>query len=307
MKATDHKNIIRLKEGKTYPFRITGITELPDGTEHFVLSDPNRVKHLLERKWYTHYNFDIGQLVTCRIDKINCSGKIYIEPLHPYYALGKEYDFAVRRIPESGKNENRRLVVFEDIFGNEILLSLVLFSGQIQPGQAVRLKVTRIRNGKIFLSEPEFDIGTTSGLKTGEEYVFNISDFIDDPGNRSYFVITTGNGSKFKLRSKYYEKYGLKKGQKINCRLISKGKELFFEPRHPVYEINKHYDFEVVGEKVIQRYPDMEKQVYVLRHDYGKDIILPLENVHKRLIGNNKINCIIKDIQKARLYLDCRK
>jgi hypothetical protein len=306
MSASGNESIIRIKEGKTYPFRITGITELPDGTEQFVLSDPNRVKHLLEKKWYTLYNFEVGQLIICRIDKINCSGKIYIEPLHPYYKLGKEYDFAVKRIPESDKNDNRRLVVFEDIFGNETMLSLVLFSGEIQPGKAVRLKVTRIRNGKVFLSEPEFDI-ENSGLKIGEEYAFSISDFIDDPGNRSFFIITAGNGSKFKLRSKYYEKYGLEKGQVINCRLIRKRKELFFEPRHPVYAINKRYDFEIIEEKVLPHYPDLVKKAYILRHDYGKDIILPEENVDKRFLRNNKIACVIKDIQKARLFLDCRK
>jgi hypothetical protein len=297
-------NIIKIREGKIYPFSIIGISELPDGTEYFILSDPNQVKHLLEKKHFIHYNFEVGQLITCRIDKINCNGKIYIEPLHPYYRLGKSYDFPLINIVHDGNNNN--MAVFEDVFGNEIMLPLDSFAEPPRIGLKVRLNVTRIKKGLIYLSEPGYDI-KNSGLKTGLEYAFTIKGFINNPGNRSYFIIATEEGAKFKLRFKFYENYGLKVGQTINCRLIKNGRDLFFEPSHPSYKINHWYDFEVIGEKGVHYYPTGEKKVYILRNNFGKNILLPAEKVNPGQIKNNKINCRVKDIRKARIFLTCRK
>jgi len=47
----------KLEEGKYYPFTITGAVILPDSAECFILSDVNKVKHLLYKKYYKNYNF----------------------------------------------------------------------------------------------------------------------------------------------------------------------------------------------------------------------------------------------------------
>jgi hypothetical protein len=296
----------RIKEGKTYPFRITGIVDLPDGTEHFVLTDPNRVKHLLKKKYYENYHFEIGQLITCRIDKINCNGKIYIEPCHPYYCLGKSYDFPLINVEVTKNKIKEKTAVFEDVFCNKVELPMNHFHPPLNAGEMVRLKVIRIKNGQIYLSEPGFEI-ENSGLKEGIEYPFTITDFINYPGNRSYFIITSDEGAKYKLRYKYYEKYGMKIGDTVYCRLTKVGKELFLEPRHPRYMINNQYDFDIIGEEIMPDYPEGERKVYILKNDFGKNIILPDYKIDTGLIINGKINCRVTDIRKAKLIMDCQK
>ena len=84
---------VELKEGNSYLFKITGTIVLPDGSESFVLTDPNKVRHLINTQYYSEYNLKNNQEIICRIDKINCTGKIYIEPEHPHYKLGEPYNF----------------------------------------------------------------------------------------------------------------------------------------------------------------------------------------------------------------------
>jgi hypothetical protein len=306
MSVANFDKVIKIKEGKTYAFRLTGIIDMPDGTEHFVLTDPNEVKHLLEKKYFQHYHFEIGQLISCRIDKINCNGKIYIEPCHPYYRLGKSYDFPLINIVGGENKISEKTAVFEDVFCNKVELPMNLFHAPLKVGEMLRLKVIRIKKGQIYLSEPGFEI-ENSRLKDGIEYLFTISDFIDYPGNRSYFILTSNEGSKYKLRYKYYEKYELKVGQTIYCRLIKEGKDLYFEPRHPYYVINGLHDFKIISEEIMPYYPTGVRKVYILQNDYGKNIMVPAEQTSARHIHEGKIICRVKDIRKGRLFLNCRK
>ncbi len=180
--------LITLKEGQVYSFKIKGITALPDGTECFVLIDPNHIKHLLERKHYLNYHFVVGQSIRCRVDKINCNGKIYVEPLHPFYRIGKKYDFPLTRIEQSKSQVDKAIAVFEDVFCNEITLELKHLPGSIKVGDFVRLTVTRIKHGQLFVAEPGMD-EDYSGMKEGGKYSFTIEDLIDFPAKRSYYLI----------------------------------------------------------------------------------------------------------------------
>jgi hypothetical protein len=299
-------NFVKIKEGNTYPFQITGIVNLPDGTEYFTLSDPNNVKHLLEKRHYHHYCFEIGQSISCRIDKINCNGKIYIEPLHPYYRLGKAYDFPVLKIERSGNGKDAQVAVLEDVFCNEIRLSVNYFPELLEVGQLLKLKVVRIKKGLVYLSEPGFN-REYSGMILGMEYPFTLKDFIDLQGDRSYFILTSGGNSLYKLRYKYYEKYGLNVGQIVSCRFIRSGKEFLLEPRHPLYQINGNYEFEIAGEETIKDYPAGERKVYLLRNDFGKSIMVPAEQIKSKQISDGKLYCKVRDIRKGRVYLNCRK
>jgi hypothetical protein len=297
---------VNIKEGSTYPFKIKGIVNIPDGSECFVLIDPNNVKHLLETRLYVHYQFEVGQTISCRIDKINCNGKIYIEPMHPYYRVGKKYKFPLTRIEENNRRDEKKVAVFEDVFCNEIKLPMHHFPVSLKIGHLVELFVTRIKRGQIFLSEPGFD-EDYSGMTSGTEYSFVVKELVDLPGKRSYFVIVSIDGRKYKLRHKYYENYGFEMGQVIFCRFVKSGKEIYLEPRHPFYQINAHYDFEIIGEELAIEYPAKERNVYILNNLFGKNVLLPIDKTGSATIINGKINCRVRDIRKGKLLLNCRK
>jgi hypothetical protein len=92
---------IIFKEGQRFSFVITNKLVLPGTDEaNLILLGPDRKKYLLAEQYYENYHLKIGQTIVCTIDKINCSGKIFLEPDHPYYKIGERYDFLVLRLAE---------------------------------------------------------------------------------------------------------------------------------------------------------------------------------------------------------------
>ncbi len=81
-----------LKEGKTYDFLYYKTTVFPDGEEYYILESPYKSKHLLSKKTYAHYNFRLNQKIKCKVDKINCTSRVFIEPEHPIYKINEIYE-----------------------------------------------------------------------------------------------------------------------------------------------------------------------------------------------------------------------
>lgn len=87
-------NII-LTEGDFFPFRILNLIQLQDNEWYYILKDINGLKHFMPAEYYKNYGFTTGDEIVCKIDKINCTGRIFLEPEHPFYKIGEVYNFAV--------------------------------------------------------------------------------------------------------------------------------------------------------------------------------------------------------------------
>lgn len=303
---------LKLEEGFTYPFNITGRIDLPDGNEYFVLQDPNDVKHLLLTRYYKKFNFQLGQTIQCRIDKINCNGKIYLEPEHPHYRVGQVYQFPFKSIEDYTDNVGNlhQFAIFTDVFNNEIKVPADHLPEKTEPGAHVKFMVSRIKKGKVYLSRTGRKVEYTH-FEEGKYYYFRIIQFRLYPDNRSYYILKDDTGNSpgdftYKLRSKYFEKYDLKIGQSIQCRIIREEKETYLEPKHPFYTIGEKYTFEIIGDEFIINYPKGEIEAYLLKNDYGKAMHIPKKGV-KEKVKNGKIICTVTDIRKSRLFLDCIK
>ncbi len=296
---------LKLEEGHKYPFKITGIIDLPDGYEYFVLKDPNNVKHLLLTRYYKKFNFQPGQTIQCRIDKINCSGKIFLEPEHPFYKLGHNYEFPFRFIEDYKDNfgHTYQFAIFTDVFDNEIKMPADVLPKKIAPGVPLKFAISRIKKGRVYLtsngSKEDYN-----HLEEGIYYYFRIIQFRLYPDNRSFYILKDEKGFSYKLRSKYFEKYDFKIGQSIQCRLVREEKETCLEPKHPYYTIGKEYAFDIIGEELIDDYPSGKIEAYLLKNEYGKAVHIAKKHV-KGKIKNGKFKCTVSDIRKSRLYLDC--
>ena len=140
-----------LREGNVLCFTVRNTVKLQDGLEYMILEDPYNQKHFIEAGLYAGYDMKAGQLIECRVDKINCTGRVFLEPLHPYYSAGNNYDF---RIVQVGFSEGKKILVLEDVFQNQLeLLYPPENSVRYFPGKMLRCKIIRIRKGK-----PEVDI-----------------------------------------------------------------------------------------------------------------------------------------------------
>jgi len=112
---------VRLKVGMWLEFIILSRITLQDQKEYFILQDPNGVRHFMEASLYEGYSLDAGKTVNCKVDHINCTGRIFLEPDHPHYVIGECYFFPIRSLTEK---EGKIMVVLEDCFKNTIELEI---------------------------------------------------------------------------------------------------------------------------------------------------------------------------------------
>lgn len=75
-----NSNAIKLLEGESFPFKVHSLVRLQDDAYYFVLQDVNGMKHFLPAIRFQHFGLVIGNEITCRIDKINCTGRIFLVP-----------------------------------------------------------------------------------------------------------------------------------------------------------------------------------------------------------------------------------
>jgi hypothetical protein len=85
-------NVI-LNEGEWFPFIIHNLVQLQDDAWYFVLQDINGMKHFMAAENYKSYGFLVGDMILCKIDKVNCTGRVFLEPKHPDYKEGEIYYF----------------------------------------------------------------------------------------------------------------------------------------------------------------------------------------------------------------------
>lgn len=108
-----------LKEGDIHKFNLIKQVKLEDNNDYFVLEDQFGIRHFIESWHYGNYNLEIGAEVFCLIAKVNCTGRIYLEPFHPYYKIGEVYSFNKVELVESSTTS----LTVTDIFGNEITIN----------------------------------------------------------------------------------------------------------------------------------------------------------------------------------------
>ena len=289
---------IKLTEGKFYTFTVTGRIVLPDQSEQFVLVDPNGIKHLIDAEPYDRYSLLRRNEIRCRVDKINCSGKIYLEPEHPFYTIGNSYSFEF-----AGYDKEKKLAVCKDALGYFTTVPNNSVPASIIKGEKLDCFVLRIKRGRVYIS---YDVVAEnySGYTPDEVYPFTLTGEVKRWEKYDFFTITDENtGRTFKLRKKFYRKYGFKTGSEILCTLKQDDKQLFFEPQHPKYKVGHDYMFDILREDTIVEYPNQQIPAYFLPNDFGKEIIVKKEDVANGQINNGKIKLRVVDIVKSRVIV----
>ena len=308
-----HQERIRnslLTEGESYVFRLTGRLNLDKGEDFFVVQDPFGYKMLLPAGFYAEYGFREGQELICRVDKISCSGKMYLEPRHPRYEEGNLYDFDVislgyQRNLSGGEEWYYRII---DCLGKQWTVRKNA-PKNLEPRFPVKIQclVVRIKKGKLFLRLP--DEGQDPGpFVQGETYPFLIVDQKADPGDgQKYFILQYEDGLRYLLREKHYRHYRMHQGQQIYCRVdgtLGDGSP-FLEPIHPVYEIGKEYWFLVdrLEEYVFSN--GSHQKIIVLKDAFGEEIKVQVnEEEGKQWAPLGKLLCRVKRIRKSRVEVE---
>jgi hypothetical protein len=142
-----------LTQGKTYKFKIAKETVLPDGENHFVLMASDKSRHLLPFKLYGNYSFKVGQTIKCRIDKINCTGRIFLEPEHPLYKEKETYLMHYVRIENimTSKKIKKAAYILKDDTGKEYHCIPADNSINQNLSNIIRISLLRIKKGIFYI------------------------------------------------------------------------------------------------------------------------------------------------------------
>ena len=303
-----HISNTRLTEGSVLSFKILRTVSM-DGDKHFILLDPYGYKLMLPVAFYTHYGFAEGQTLRCRVDKVNCNGRVFLEPVHPYYEEGQSYTFPVlssgRRINLAGMEQ--QYLVVEDRLGLRWEVVVPREWTALRKGDRVLCRIERIKKGVLYLQLAE-DGCKPDYPQAGSCHVFEVVNERTDPSTgQVFYVVKDEKGGGHLLGKKHFVHYGLKPGKKIRCMVGPFMATGFFElePEHPCYEAGKVYEMELNhAEELI--FPDGSVQkVLVFRDCFGEDVKLPAdEETLKRYGEKTKIHCLVKRIHKSRLELE---
>lgn len=134
-----------LREGEYYIFKYLNCITMEDNNKYMVFEDEFGTKYFIEFEPYQHYSLKLLSEIRCFVDKINCTGRVFLEPEHPIYQAGESYYFTIKSI---FSNEDGLVLSVVDCFDNLINLQTngKYFSNNDQGGR-ILAKITRIKKG----------------------------------------------------------------------------------------------------------------------------------------------------------------
>jgi hypothetical protein len=134
-------------------FRVLNMVKLQDNRDYYILEDPNGIKHFIDAELYANYGIKSGSNLACKVAKINCTGRILLEPNHPIYIEGQTYFFKLISLKVLNGITN---LVIEDIFKNKIEISeSKIAASSFEAQNFIRCRIIKLRKGV-----PELEIAS---------------------------------------------------------------------------------------------------------------------------------------------------
>ena len=227
---------MKLKEGSSYDFKPVKTITLPGGETSLVLLGPDCNKYLLPLSYYRGYGLTDKSNIRCKVDKINCSGKVFLEPEHPYLREGESFPFTVGTACNG--DDKKDVWTVSDRAGEVYFVPRSVMTGELKSGDSVMLRVERISKGKVYFEVRKADSDALAGLEEGRSYLFTVTGFETDTAGDDWFSVRDVNGHNHLINAAYYGHYGLKTGMKFTGRVIryspERGKSI--EPDNPWYK-----------------------------------------------------------------------
>ncbi len=153
-KVYKYKKKLPLEQGKFYLFELYKKVNCPKGDKYFVLTDPFGNKHLVPVKYYTNYKLKMGSYYLCKVDKINCLGRIFIEPPHPFYKENESYLFQFSKTFEE-KHKSGNVYPFHLFLGKNNYKAFLATKNSMVPKYLKTgthsFLVKKISKGKVYI------------------------------------------------------------------------------------------------------------------------------------------------------------
>ncbi|MEI8203268.1 MAG: hypothetical protein WCH34_09670 [Bacteroidota bacterium] len=284
------------KSGELYPLKVIDLKSI-EKDQYYLLQTEVGTKILLPYKLYANYGFEKGSTIQCRLDKINCNGRLFFEPMHPFYKVGQAYHFTIEgeEILSEGLD---KVWTLKDTFGNSIKIPAIENS-MLKVGDKVSCYLKSIKKSHLYFI-PE--VYLSLNYNTDSLHQFLISGIYTDV-DEYYILKHSITLEKIVLKSGKYEGYGFKVGDLVRCRCIKSTSfpHYIFEPEHPQFNIGWHYFFSVT---LIEDYLlDEIQQVISLIDKRGNKAKLLLVKRQDYVVGQN-VSCKLVDIRSGKLIIE---
>ena len=293
---------MKFQVGSWYSFIIENISDVPEKGSHYVLKHESGRKMLLKVQHYVKYNFIVGQTIECRVDKVNCTGQVFLEPRHPYYNEGSLYGFKFLGIKSNEDNTLSQLV--KDSFDNEIQVFLSTMYELI--ASEVILKVEIIKKGIPILSIPTVQ-NISNNLDDLDIISLKVVAIVTENSEEYYSLADGSKNIKSRLKVKHYKHYGLKVGSSIICqkRGYDSNGLIIVEPENPWYKIGESYLFKINS---LENYTDLDgeevKSVIVLDANNNKCGVIINSELLKQIDKQIEVKCKVVGFRKGRPQLE---
>lgn len=296
----DNSLQLKLEEGTWYDFKIVKTTQLDDES-FYVLQTPINTRMLLPAIPYSNYHFKTGETIHCLVDKVSCSGKIYLEPEHPYYQVWKSYLFQVMEISDTIDlyNQPLKMIRFKDKLNH--LISLPLWKTREQVESEEKLRIIRIKKSIVFALPNEFPFDYRP--VDGEWYRLKVKNAFE-MGDEGRFYLFEDELQKWHLAPvKYFGTQWLRLHAEIKAKVsLSRVSDYYnLEFEHPNYPFGSKRVFDIISEKILELAPDKQEwQISVKIGDEVQKVNLPLS----AKVNDRKILLKIGLIRKGKLQLE---
>ncbi len=297
----------KLIEGKTYQFKVIKKIAIADEDEKWILEDPFGYRLMIDTNFYQNYNIHAQTQIDCIVDKINCSGKLFLEPIHPYYKKMEVYQFEVveQKIEKNIWGKPINVVIMKDIYNQ--MIECYINHQFIDLPLTLSCKIIQIKKGKPILIPVDNNyLITNKNYNLGEIYSFNIIEKNYKPHFKRFFILEDSFKDKHLLPMKPYPSYNLEVGQKIECIVykINQDGELVLEPLHPFYIIGNTYSFQI-KEIETRSIENQENEIVFTVYDiYNNECFLFVENIQKTDFKSlQQIECKVIGFKKGKPIL----
>lgn len=292
-------------EGRSYEFYLKSVNRFEDDHSAFyILESQVGTKHLMTYADYKDYGLITGQKITCRIDKISCSGRIYLEPAHRFYREGKKYHFNNAGTFEKTLANGTKLTFLKLIGVNNVHTVINITDHPHETfGKNVICIVNRIKKGRLYVSL--YDERILSKLKRGETYNFKMIRSVFLTEDEEYFELQDEFGTLHYLKKKYYKDYNINQQIPLRCKVINKVFKFnhYLEPEHPIYKIGETYEFIIIGKETLTNVYNQEIVNAIVEDCYGKEHFVIWKKIKEPVPVGQRIHCKVLDLKMSKLRL----
>lgn len=262
---------MKLEEGEVHTFHVLKKTNIPDEGDFFLVRHSSGRRLLIPEKYYINYDIQPGSTIDCKVDKVSCTGKVYLEPIHPYYKEGRVYLFFIVETVSSSIHEDKSYqIIVEDVFQNRIetIVDHETYASSAV-GRNINLRVLFIKKGIPNLIHPSESIANNYVKLIGRTLQFEITEKTKSKQNEEILILRSKEGHKATIKLKHFSAYNISVGNVLNCNIYgyTNSGELKVEPESPFYTIGEVYDFTIVNDIQEQSVQESDHKVTITVKD----------------------------------------